>query len=71
MKDNLICVKCGEIMDNDSIHVPETCDKCGSAVRRVVCCRCGGEWRPMRDTLPKNCTYCKSPYWATARTRRG
>lgn len=34
---------------------------------RLKCLRCGYEWIPRKDKLPKTCTNCNSQYWNTPR----
>lgn len=29
----------------------------------LECLRCGHQWYPKREELPKCCGFCKSPYW--------
>jgi len=32
-------------------------------MKTLKCLRCGYEWRPIRETLPKVCPACKSHSW--------
>jgi hypothetical protein len=41
----------------------------GGSVAALRCIRCGHAWYRRRETLPKNCPRCKSPYWDTGRVR--
>jgi hypothetical protein len=37
---------------------------------KLKCLRCGYEWPPRADTLPKTCPECNSPYWNKPRKIR-
>jgi predicted amidophosphoribosyltransferase len=47
------------------------CPHCGKGIS-LKCERCGYEWIPRSNTLPKVCPNrkCKSPYWDRERTRK-
>lgn len=32
-------------------------------ITMLHCLRCGKTWIPRKETLPKNCPECNSPYW--------
>lgn len=37
---------------------------------KLKCLRCGHEWHPRDDDLPKVCPKCKSKYWNRPVTRK-
>ena len=39
-------------------------------ITKLRCLRCGHEWFPRTENIPKVCPNCKSPYWNVERKRR-
>jgi hypothetical protein len=37
---------------------------------KLKCLRCGHEWCPRIETMPKVCPTCKNPYWNTERKNK-
>lgn len=63
------CASCRVFFPTSEASFDWTCPRCRQAVRTLRCYRCGHEWTPRAQSLPRCCAgkTCKSPYWNRAR----
>ena len=67
--DELLCWNCGTMLRCEGKEIPDICDECGKIVKKLVCNRCTYAWHPLSRRMPGSCPNCKSPYWASRRTK--